>query len=127
MTIDGWRPFFLVDRVTLDASGNGISTLSTGSGEEFEGESIDFIVSAGTFNIIQMKDSGGNGFTDANSSNPLPGAFFLTTLDQRIKNGVFAVPLTLKPSGIFTVEFSGGNASATIDVVIKGKKQASTG
>ena len=126
MTIDGWRPFFLAKRVTLDASGNGIVNLSTGSGEEFEGESIDFIVSAGVFNIIQMKDASGNGFTDANSSNPLPSVFFLTTLEQRTKNSIFAEPLHLAPSGIFTVEFSGGTASATIDVVIKGKKRPAT-
>lgn len=127
MEIGAWRPFYLVKRVTLDASGNGTVVLSVGSNEQFVGESVDFIVSSGTFNILQIKDSAGNGYTDSNNSNPLPSAYFLTTLEQRTRNQVFAELLVIPPSGQLTFEFSGGTASATIDVVIKGKKMPHAG
>ena len=118
-----WYPFYLVDRVTLDANGAGTATLIVGSNEEFEGEEIDFIVSAGTFNIINIKDQGGTGYTNAAASDPLPSAAFLTALDQRSNFHKFAAPLKMPPESRLLIDFTSGTASATIDVVVKGKKK----
>lgn len=119
-----WYPFNLVDRVTLDSAGAGQASLKIGSTEEFEGESIDFVVSDGTFVITAMSDQGGKGLTNASSSDPLPSAFFLTTLFQRKNNQIFSAPLRLVPDGQFFITFASGTASATIDVIIKGKKRS---
>ena len=78
-----WYPFFLVDRVTLDANGAGVATLSIGQSEEFQGDEIDFLVSSGSFRITQINDSGGKGYTNAATADPLPSELFLTALDQR--------------------------------------------
>ena len=123
MAIEIWYPFYLVDRVTLDASGIGSAVLKISAGDFFEGDEIDFILSAGTFNIIAIKDQGGKGYTNAGAADPLPSAAFLTSLEQRTNFHKFATPLVLLPEGQLQIDFSGGTASATIDVIIKGKKR----
>lgn len=118
-----WYPYFLVDRVTLDGSGNGQSVLPIGQTEEFEGEEIDFVVSSGTFAITSIQDSGGKGYTNADSSNPLQSAMFLTALDQRTNFHKFAVPLKIERNGQISIQFASGTGAATIDVCIKGKRR----
>ncbi len=118
-----WYPFYLVDRVTLDSAGAGQAVLRTGATEEFEGEEIDFIVSSGTFNITAIQDQGGKGLTNASSSDPLPSAFFLTALEQRTSQHKFAASLMIVPDGQISITFASGTASATIDVILKGRKR----
>lgn len=119
-----WYPFYLVDRVTLDANGEGTSALTIGATEEFEGERIFFIVSTGTFNITDMKDSSGLAYTDAQTSDPLGSAVFLTALDQRTNVSKFTTPLQLVPNTEFNITFANGTNAATIDVIIIGKKRS---
>ena len=123
MPTGDWYPYFLVDRVTLDANGAGVATLSIGQQEEFEGEEIDFVVSAGTFRITAINDSGGKGYTNAATSDPLPSEMFLTALDQRTNFHKFASLLIIQSNGQLTITFASGTASATIDVCIKGKRR----
>ena len=118
-----WYPYYLVDRVTLDANGAGQSVLPIGTTEEFEADDLFFVVSSGTFNITSIQDSGGKGYTNADTNNPLPSAVFLTALDQRNSVQTLSTPLRIERNGQITITFASGTASATIDVIMKGKRR----
>jgi len=115
-----WRPYWLVDRVTPSGT-TGTFSLQIGASEEFEGDAIYFVASAGTLNIERIKDSSGKAYTNADSANPIPGGLFLTALDQRTWVAKFATPLVLAPNTTLTIEFSGATGSANLDCIVVGK------
>lgn len=119
-----WYPFFLVDRITYGAAGTGTLELTVGATEEFEGASIHFIVSSGSFNIVSIKDSSGKPYTDADSNNPIPNALFTTTMSQNSEIQEFMVPLHLAPNTTLFIETSGGTSGETLDCIIKGRKKS---
>ena len=117
-------PFFLVDRITFAAAGTGTAELTVGSSEEFEGEEMFCVVSSGTFNITRIQDQGGKGYTNADGGDPIPGALFVTALDQRSMIGKFSTPLKLVPNTVLNIDTTGGTDTATLDIVMRGKKRS---
>lgn len=116
-----WRPYFLTDRITFGTAGTGTLSLDIGATEAFEGHVIIFYVSSGTFVIEKIYDESGTPYTNADSSNPIHSANFLTTLSQKSKISVFPVPLQIPPTGKFKLYITGGTNTATLDCLIVGK------
>mgnify|MGYP001605070890 FL=1 len=124
MAAGDWYPFFLVDRITFAAAGTGTIELVIGSTEEFEGEEMFAVVSSGTFNITRVQDQGGKGYTNADAGDPIPGALLVTALDQRSMAGKFSTPLKLVPNTVLNIDTTGGTDTATLDIVMRGKKRS---
>ena len=121
-----WYPYYLTDRVTLDANGAGQSVLAIGQTEEFEAEEIQFFPSSGTFRITQIQDSAGKGYTNASITDPLVSEMFITALDQRSNFPKFDVPLRIERNGQISITFASGTGAATIDVCLKGRRRTIT-
>jgi len=115
-----FRPYWLVDRITFGAAGTGTLELPVGATEEFRGKRIFFVASAGSFSITKIEDRGGIPFTNADSSNPIPSALFLTALDERTFVAEFGAELNIAANNALKIEVTGGTDTATLDCIVQG-------
>lgn len=119
-----WRPFFLTDTVVVAASSTGVATFTTPTNEEFEADSLLIVATSNAFNIETMQDESGQGYTNADSVNPLTGTMFPIAQTNLRQPLALPAPLQIRPNGTFNVTLRDTSGSEnTIRIMFIGKRR----